>query len=52
MESNPDADTEEMQAQKKELEETAQPIISKIYAGSAPPPGGEADDEDAEHDEL
>lgn len=50
MESNVDADVDDLKAQKKDLEETVQPIISKIYQGSAPPSG--AGDEDAEHDEL
>lgn len=55
MDSNADADTDELKEQKKSLEEKVQPIISKIYAGSAPPPGegGPEGDEDAgEHDEL
>ncbi|XP_052790013.1 endoplasmic reticulum chaperone BiP-like [Mya arenaria] len=48
LESNPEADTEEYKEQKKELDETVQPIISKLYqgAGGAPPTGEE------EHDEL
>lgn len=48
LDSNPNAEVEELKEQKKELEETTQPIISKIYADSAPPPGGD----DEEHDEL
>lgn len=52
LESNPDATTEELKEQKKELEEKVNPIISKIYqgAGGAPPPGG--DEEGSEKDEL
>lgn len=49
LESNLDADTEEYKAQKKELDEVVQPIMSKLYqgAGGAPPTG-----EEGEHDEL
>ncbi|XP_061189234.1 endoplasmic reticulum chaperone BiP [Saccostrea echinata] len=50
MESNSDADVEDLKAQKKELEEVVQPIMSKLYqgAGGAPPPSGEegADEKD------
>lgn len=50
LESNPDADTEEYKAQKKELDEIVQPIMSKLYqgAGGGAPPGGE----ETERDEL
>ncbi|XP_067661756.1 endoplasmic reticulum chaperone BiP-like [Haliotis asinina] len=55
LESNPDADVEELQAKKKELEEVVQPIMSKLYEGAGgtggaggPPPSGE----DGDHDEL
>ncbi|XP_071097718.1 endoplasmic reticulum chaperone BiP-like [Haliotis cracherodii] len=56
LESNPDADAEELQAKKKELEEIVQPIMSKLYEGAGgaggeggpPPPAGE----DGDHDEL
>ncbi|XP_067941148.1 endoplasmic reticulum chaperone BiP-like [Watersipora subatra] len=50
LDSNSDADTEELKEQKKELEEKVQPIISKIYQGQpgSPPPEGDED----EHDEL
>uniref|UniRef100_A0A672ZTQ4 Endoplasmic reticulum chaperone BIP n=1 Tax=Sphaeramia orbicularis TaxID=375764 RepID=A0A672ZTQ4_9TELE len=52
MESHQDADLEDFQAKKKELEEVVQPIISKLYgsAGGAPPEGG--DSEQDEKDEL
>ncbi|UYV75933.1 HSPA5 [Cordylochernes scorpioides] len=45
LESNQEAEVEEYQKQKKEIEEIAQPIISKLYAsgaGGSPPP---SDDE-------
>ncbi len=46
LDSNPDAETEEYQAKKKEVEEIVTPIITKLYqqAGGAPP--------DMEKDEL
>lgn len=49
LETNQEADTEEFKAQKKEVEDIAQPIISKLYAGAggAPPP-----EEDDVKDEL
>ncbi len=45
LESHQDADLEDFQAKKKELEEVVQPIISKL-AGDLPP------EEDDEKDEL
>ncbi|KAL5011603.1 hypothetical protein ScPMuIL_010154 [Solemya velum] len=52
LETNPEADEEEFKAQKKELDELVQPIMSKLYqdAGGAPP--GEEDSSDSEKDEL
>ncbi|KAK2184224.1 hypothetical protein NP493_276g02011 [Ridgeia piscesae] len=41
LEKNPDADVDELKEHKKALDEIVQPIISKLYQGSAPPPGGE-----------
>lgn len=55
LDSNSDADTEELRSKKKEVEEVVNPIISKLYqqAGGAPPPtGGEEDQYDQERDEL
>ena len=55
LDSNQDADTEEYQEKKKDLEEKVNPIISKLYeqsGGAPPPPGGEEDYGDAERDEL
>ncbi len=53
IDSHKDADTEDLQQQKKQLEGKVQPIISKLYqgaggAGGAPPEGGE----DESRDEL
>merc|ERR1712121_625913 len=53
LESNQEAEAEDYKAQKKELEDTVNPIISKLYAqGGAPPPGGDAEEEDMDKDEL
>lgn len=51
LESNSEAEVEELKQQKKDLEEKVQPIVSKIYAGQAPPPGSEGEDSE-DHDEL
>ncbi|CAB4055441.1 HSPA5 [Lepeophtheirus salmonis] len=53
-EKHQDADSEDFKAQKKELEDTVQPIIAKLYQGGAPPPGGEAPggEDDMDKDEL
>lgn len=47
LESNQDADGEAFQKKKKELEEIAQPIISKLYqsTGGVPPPSPSEDDD-------
>lgn len=46
LESNPDADAEELKSQKKEVEGIVTPIISKLYGegGHPPPPTGGEDD--------
>uniref|UniRef100_A0A0N4Z0J3 Endoplasmic reticulum chaperone BIP n=1 Tax=Parastrongyloides trichosuri TaxID=131310 RepID=A0A0N4Z0J3_PARTI len=51
LESNKDATAEELQQQKKDLEGTVQPIISKLYQGAdgGTPP---TDEENADKDEL
>jgi len=49
--SNMDANTEDYEEKKKELESVANPIISKLY-GSAGGPGGPGDEEMPDHDEL
>ena len=57
LDANQDAEKEDYEAHKKELEDIVQPIVSKLYegAGGAPPPGGageEEEDEDFDRDEL
>merc|ERR1719461_128635 len=53
LEENQEAEAEDFKAQKKELEDTVQPIIAKLYQGGAPPPGaGEPEEEDFDKDEL
>ncbi|XP_014204550.1 heat shock 70 kDa protein cognate 3 isoform X2 [Copidosoma floridanum] len=54
LENNQDAEPEDYQEQKKELENIVQPIITKLYAGQAPPPtGGEGGEEEEDlKDEL
>jgi len=53
LEENQEAEAEDFKEQKKELEETVNPIISKLYAqGGAPPPGGEGEEDDMDKDEL
>merc|ERR1711963_356446 len=50
---NQEAEAEEFKAQKKELEDKVNPIISKLYAqGGAPPPGAGGDEDDMDKDEL
>lgn len=55
LDSNPDADIEELKEKKKEVEDVANPIISKLYqqSGGAPPTGEEgAGEEGYDKDEL
>ncbi|XP_071948065.1 endoplasmic reticulum chaperone BiP-like [Antedon mediterranea] len=54
LDANQDAEKEDFETHKKELEDIATPIISKLYegAGGAPPEEGEGGDDDEEHDEL
>jgi len=53
LEENQEAEAEDFKAQKKELEDTVNPIISKLYAqGGGPPPGGDEDEDDVDKDEL
>ncbi|XP_035245575.1 endoplasmic reticulum chaperone BiP-like [Anguilla anguilla] len=53
LESHQDAELEDFQAQKKELEEVVNPVIGKLYGGvGGPPPGAEQDDHQDERDEL
>ncbi|XP_043193294.1 endoplasmic reticulum chaperone BiP-like [Amphibalanus amphitrite] len=53
LDANQEADAAEFKAQKKEMEDIIQPIISKLYqgAGGAPPPTGD-DDSSSDKDEL
>merc|ERR1712218_199479 len=53
LESNQEADDEDFKKQKKELEETVQPIIAQLYQGAGGPPPEEGGGEDeADKDEL
>merc|ERR1712079_21107 len=53
LEENQEAEAEDYKAQKKELEDTVNPNISKLYAqGGGPPPGGDDDEDDVDKDEL
>lgn len=56
LDSNPEAEIEELKAKKKEVEDIVNPIISKLYqqAGGAPPPTGDGDEDmdGSERDEL
>merc|ERR1712223_1634462 len=54
LEENQEAEAEDFKAQKKELEDKVNPIISKLYAqgGGPPPPGGEGGEEEGDRDEL
>merc|ERR1711931_430457 len=53
LEENQEAEAEDFKEQKKELEDTVNPIISKLYAqGGGPPPGGEDEEDDMDKDEL
>ncbi|XP_037083527.1 endoplasmic reticulum chaperone BiP-like [Pollicipes pollicipes] len=53
LDSNQEAEASEYKAQKKEMEDVIQPIISKLYqgAGGAPPPTDDAE-ESSDKDEL
>uniref|UniRef100_A0A8C2ZAW3 Endoplasmic reticulum chaperone BIP n=1 Tax=Cyclopterus lumpus TaxID=8103 RepID=A0A8C2ZAW3_CYCLU len=52
MESHQEAELEDFQAKKKELEEVVQPIISKLYGSAGGPPPEGAESEQEEKDEL
>ena len=56
LDSHPDAETDEYRAKKKEVEEVANPIISKLYEQAGQPPpggyGGEEEDDGMDRDEL
>lgn len=55
MDSNAEADVEDLKAQKKSLEDKVQPIIAKLYAGAGGAGAGgeeEAPHEATDKDEL
>merc|ERR1719377_379107 len=54
LDSNPEADPEEIKEKQKEVEGICAPIVSKYYQGGAGGGGGDdaGDDEDEAHDEL
>jgi len=54
LENNAEAEAEDFKRQKKDAEDIIQPIIAKLYqgAGGAPPPSGDADEDDSTKDEL
>ena len=52
LDSNPDADVEELKSQKKQLEDAVQPIIAKLYAGAGPAGQEPPADTSSEKDEL
>merc|ERR1712013_499750 len=52
LDSNPEADAEEIKEKHKEIEGICAPIISKYYGGGGGGGGGGDEDEDEAHDEL
>lgn len=52
LDANSEAEVEELKEQKKSLEETVQPIISKIYQGQPGEGAPEGDEDAGDHDEL
>jgi len=54
MDSNPEAEAEDIKEKHKEVEGICAPVISKHYggAGGAGGAGGDDDDDDDAHDEL
>merc|ERR1711876_20079 len=53
LDSNPEADAEEIKEKHKEVEGICAPIVSKYYgAGGGGGGGGDEEDEDEAHDEL
>eukprot|EP01134_Creolimax_fragrantissima_P001155 CFRG1155T1 len=51
LDSNPEAEAEELEEQKKALEKIVHPIVSSLYEGAGGA-GDAGDEEDDEHDEL
>merc|ERR1712048_1204699 len=52
LDSNPEADADEIKEKQKEVEGICAPIISKYYQGGGGGGGGDDEDEDEAHDEL
>jgi len=52
LDSNPEADAEEIKEKQKEVEGICAPIVSKYYQGGGGGGGGSDEDEDEAHDEL
>merc|ERR1712037_300656 len=52
LEENQEADAEDFKAQKKELEDTVQPIIAKLYQQGGEDGSAPEDEEDYDKDEL
>ncbi|XP_022101011.1 78 kDa glucose-regulated protein-like [Acanthaster planci] len=53
LDANQDAEKEDFEAHKKELEDVVTPIVSKLYEGAGgPPPTDGGDEEDYDKDEL
>merc|ERR1712118_646737 len=52
MDSNPQADAEEIKEKHKEVEGICAPIVSKYYQGGGGGGGGAEEDDDEAHDEL
>merc|ERR1712188_75531 len=52
LDSNPEADAEEVKEKHKEVEGICAPIVSKYYGAGGGDAGGADDDEDEAHDEL
>merc|ERR1712034_35556 len=53
LQSNPEADADEIKEKQKEIEEVCAPIISKHYGGAhGGASAGDDDDDDDSHDEL
>merc|ERR1711862_79229 len=52
LDSNPEADAEEVKEKQKEVEGICAPIVSKYYGAGGGGGGGDDEDEDEAHDEL
>merc|ERR1712188_187577 len=52
LDSNPEADAEEIKEKQKEVEGICAPIVSKYYQAGGGGGGGDEEDEEEAHDEL